>query len=325
MNTMRPTWKVIALLLAAALLASCTGPAETKLPPLRVAYAQWWGDYTILIAKEKGFFDQFGVEVEPIYYKTSSRALPAIASGEIDAGTFTLGDTISIASHADMLAVAISDDGGASVVVAAPQIISVADLKGKQVGVLLGSVYEIVVDEMLKSGGLVRGDVTLLNIAPENIPGSLKTNRLQAGFTREPFTAQSTSQGNRILFASKDLSGLYANAIVFRQDVAAQRPEDVKNYLKAWFAAVNYRANHSQECNGIIAKALNISFNEVSGDAKLLTLENNLDLYSDQPNGFAKSIYALAQINSDFLVRNGSLNKIPDLRQLFVKTYLGSN
>lgn len=325
MNTMRPTWKVFALLLVTALLAACTGQTEAQLPPLRVAYAQWWGDYTIIIAQEKGFFQKYGVEVEPLYYEVFSRSLPDIASGQIDAGTFTLGDTLSLASHTDMLAVAISDDGGASVVVAEPQITNIGDLKGKQVGILLGSAYEIFVDEMLRSAGLHREDVTLVDIDPENIPQALQSKQLQAGFTWEPFTAQSLAQGNHVLFSSASLSGLYANAIVFRKDVVAQRPEDVKNYLKAWFEAVEYRANHPRESNEIIAKAMGIPVADVPGDAKLLTLADNLDIYADKPTGFSTSIYNLAMLNGNFLIRIGSLNKIPDLRQVFIKTYLGSN
>jgi NitT/TauT family transport system substrate-binding protein len=323
MNTMRPIWKIFTLLLATALLASCAGQAQAPASPLRVAYTQWWGDYTIIIAKEKGFFAKYNVNVEPVFYEVFSRALPAIASGEIDAGTFTLGDTLSIASQTEMVAVAISDDGGASVVVAVPEITSVADLKGKQVGTLLGSGYEIFVDEMLKTANLQRKDVTLVNIDPENVPQGLQGNRLQAGFTWEPYTFQAVSAGNHILFSSAQLSGLYANAIVFRKDVVTQRSEDVKNYLKAWFEAVSYRINNPREANEIIAKALDIPVDQVPGDAKLLTRDNNLDIYSDRPTGFSTSIYTLAQLNGNFLIRVGSLTKIPDLQQVFTKTYLG--
>lgn len=324
-------WKFISLFLAATLLVACAGPAAAKLPPLKVAYTNRWGDYTIIIAKEKKFFEKYHVDVEPIYYEVSSKALPDLASSQIDGGTLTLGDTISVSTYTELTAVAISDDGGVSVIVAKPEIRSAADLKGKKIGVVLGSTYEILVREMLRAAFVVQPkDVILVNLDPENVPKGLRDGKIDAGFIWQPYTAKAITAGNRILFSSTQASWLFtanlvafrsdvifANAIVFRSAVLTQRREAVSNYLKAWFEAVQFRASNPQESNEIIAKALNIPLDQVTGDAQLFTLDENRNLYLDQPTENTQSIYQWAQLNADFLVLSGGLTRMPDLHQLF--------
>jgi NitT/TauT family transport system substrate-binding protein len=322
MKTYHPLFKLLFLLLAASLLAACSSVAETKHPPLRVEYSLWWGDYSILIAQEKGFFSKYGVEVEPVYYDVYTKALSDLASSQIDGGLLAIGDALNVTSHTSMTAVAVYDNGGVSKIIASPAIKSVADLKGQRIGVNLGTPYELMVIEMLKTANLVPSDVHLVNIDAEFVPNGLKTGDLQAGFTWEPFTSTALSQGNHILFTSDQVAGLFPDVITFRTEVVKQRPEDIKNFLKAWFEAVDYRVNNPDESNQIIARVLNIPVADVPGDAKILSLDQNYDIFSESPSGNFRSIYETAQENADFLIRIGSLTSTPDLRQLLDSSYL---
>jgi len=333
MNAVR-FWRLISLLLATTLLVACAGPAAKTPRPLRMAYTRWWGDYTMVIAKEKGFFTKYNVDVEPIYYEVSSNALPELAASQIDGGTLTLGDTISVSAYTELTAVAISDDGGISAIVAKPQIRNSGDLKGKKIGVILGSTYELLVTDMLRAAFLEPKDVILVNWDPENVPQGLQDGKIDAGFIWQPHTAKAITAGNHILFSSTQASWVYtgpgvissdvvfAKALVFRSDVVKQRPEDVSNYLKAWFDAAQFRALNPREANEIIAKTLNIPLDQVTGDAKLFTLDDNRNLYLEQQSGNTQSIYKWAQLNADFLVLSGGLTKMPDLRQLFDPSHL---
>lgn len=321
MNSVRFLSKIFTLLLLSAMFAACAGPAAPKKAPLRIAYTDWWGDYTIIIADKKGFFKKYGLEVKTIYYDVFSKALPELASGQLDGGTLTIGDTMSVNAHTSLTAVALSDDGGASVVLARPEITQIADLKGKQIGIIIGSSYELMIDEMLREAGLKPGDVNLVDIDPENIPQALADNKIQAGFTWEPYTTQAIGAGNNLIYSS-ETSGLFADTIVFRTEVVNQRPEDIRNYLRAWFEAVEYRIAEPEEANHQIAFTLNKQASDIVGDAKLLLLRDNLNAFTQTPAGKVTSIYTIAQLNADFLIRNGNLTKMPSLLQLFNPAYL---
>jgi NitT/TauT family transport system substrate-binding protein len=314
--------KFIVFQMIAILITSCSGAIPVKNPPLRFAYTQWWGDYTLIIANKQGLFTKYGVEVEPVYYDVLSRSITDFASGQIDGSTMTISDAILVNNHTNISAVAVSDDGGKSVITALPGIFSVADLKGKRIGVSIGSSDELMVSEMLSTANLQIGDVDLVNVTPEDVPESLKKGLIEAGFTWEPYTSQALSLGNHILYSSTAISGLLPDIIVFPTELINKRPDDVKKFLKAWFEAVDFRISHPAEANLIIATTLTIPLDQISGDAKLMSLADNINLFSTISAQDSRSIYNIAKLNAEYLVKSGSISNIPNTQQLLNSSFL---
>lgn len=322
MNSVRVLQKILYILTMVVIIAACSGPVATKKTPFRIAYTKWWGDYTVIIADKKGFFTKHGVEVKPVYYDVFSKALPDLASGQLDGGTFTIGDTLNINSHTNLTAVGMSDDGGANVIVGQPGITNISDLRGKSIGVIIGSAHELIIENMLASAGLNTNDVNYVDVDPENVLKEIKKNNIQAGLTWEPYSTAAISAGYPMLYTSDQFAGLFGDVIVFRRDVVLERPEDIRNYLKAWYEAVDFRRKNPAESNQLIAFALNIPPEEVQGDARLFTLSEAQAMYAQSIDKNANSIYKLAQINADYMIRNGILTKIPPIDQLFDPAYL---
>jgi NitT/TauT family transport system substrate-binding protein len=303
----------------AVLLVSCGNePPAVNREPLKVEFAFWWGDFTLLVAREKGFFEKHGVAVEPVYYESFSQAPADMAAGKIDAGLFSIGDVIISSEHTQVKVVAAYDDGGLNTVVAIPEITSVAELKGRHIGVKIGSPYEIFVREMLKTAGLKASDVVFVNLSAEEIPVAMPDN-VQAGFVWEPHTSELTAKGYRVLFSSTQISSLYPDLITFRAAVVRERPGDVTAFLKAWFEAVEYRNKHVEETREIAAKYLGVTSDEVLPDDQLhiMTLDDNRLLFQQTPADGSRSIYDTAQISVDFLIDIGSLSQQPDLKTIF--------
>lgn len=317
--------RIIAALWIFTLLASCSLSPEQDIEekePLVVEFTAWWGDYTIIIAQEKGLFEKHGVKVEPVYYETFSLALPDLAAGQIDGGLFAIGDAINVARHADLRVVAVYDNGSFNTVVSVPEVGQIGDLAGKRVGVQLGTSYELLVNEMLASAGLKMSDVILVNIDPEEVPSSLGKT-IDAGFIYEPYTSDAVARGNNLLLRSTEFIGLYPDVIVFRNSVARERGEDVRAFLKAWFEAVEYRRQYPIESRQIIADYFNTSINEITPDdaLEILNLEDNYEIFKPEAST-KRSIYHTARLNADFLVRLGVLSSQPDLEILITPAYL---
>lgn len=304
-------------------LTSCSSqPQMVSQKPLKVELAFWWGDFTLLVAKEKGFFEKYGVLVEPVYYESFPQAPADLAAGKIDVGLFSIGDVLIASEHTDVKVVAAYDDGGLNTIVAIPEITSVADLQGRQIGVKIGSPYEIFVREMLHTAGLDTSDVVLVNLSAEEIPSALP-DRIQAGFVWEPYTTELLSQGYHILFSSAQISSLYPDLITFRSAVVNERPADVRAFLKAWFEAVEYRAAHPDETREIVAEFLGMSPDEIQADAQLhiMTQADNRMMFQRSPSDTSRSIYETAQISADFLIGIGTLTRQPDLNTIFDPTF----
>ncbi len=317
--------KILSVLWIFTLLASCgfSPQADAKdKEPLVVEFTAWWGDYTIIIAQEKGLFEKYGVKVKPVYYDTFSLALPDLAAGQIDGGLFAIGDAINVARHADLRVVAVYDNGSFNTVVSVPEISQIRDLAGKRIGVQVGSSYELLISEMLASAGLKMSDVALVNIDPENVPSSLGKT-IDAGFIYEPYTSEAIAKGNNLLLKSTEFIGLYPDVIVFRASVVRERGEDIRAFLKAWFEAVEYRRQNPAEAQQVIADYFNTSFNEITPDDSLeiLSLQDNYEIFKPEENT-NRSIYRTARLNADFLVRIGVLSTQPDVKTLISPDYL---
>jgi NitT/TauT family transport system substrate-binding protein len=313
-------------ILITILIAACapSAPAQEDLPPLRVEFTEWWGDYTIIVAEKKGLFEKHGVEVEAIYYSDFSKALPDLTTNKIDAGLFGITDVINVSNVMEINAVAIYDDGGPSAIVAVPDITSVEDLKGKRIGVSIGTTYEMFVLEMLATAGLSSADVTLMNFRPDQGVDALQ-QEVDAVFTWEPYTTEAIKDGYNVIFTSDQLANVYPDLITFRSEIVQERPEDVRAFLRAWFEAVDYRSEHPAEANQIIADYFEIPVEELVPDNELhiMTLEDNLSIYSQEATANGQtSIRDVATINAEFLLRIGVLSKMPDLEILFDASYL---
>ena len=312
------------MVMIAVLLISCGGkPADAKRPPLKVEFAYWWGDFTLLVAEEKGFFEKYGVEVEPVYYESFPQAPADLAAGKIDAGLFSIGDALTASEHTAVKVVAAYDDGGLNTIVAIPEIQTIADLKGKQIGVKIGSPYEIFVREMLKTADLKTSDVVFVNLSAEEIPAAMP-DKVQAGFVWEPYTSELLGKGYKVLFSSAQISSLYPDLITFRASVVKERPADVRAFLQAWFEAVEYRNTHMAETREIAAKYLSVALEEIQPDDQLhiMTLEDNQLMVQPAPADGSRSIYDTAQISVDFLIGIGTLSQQLDLKTIFDSAYL---
>jgi NitT/TauT family transport system substrate-binding protein len=306
-------------------LTACqSGTAQSERQPLRLEYTQWWGDYTAIIAQEMGFFEKQGVDVELIPYDVFSRALPDLAAGKIDVGLFGIGDALNVARRVPTKIVAVYDQSGSDAIVAAPGITTIADLKGKAIGVPAGSTYELFVREVLKNAGLSLKDVTLVNIDPETVAERMPTE-IQASYVWEPYQTQLVEAGNHVLYTGDQTRGLFPDVIALRADVAADRPEDVQALLRAWFEAVEYRRANPDESNAIIARVTGLPLEEITAGQENIFLQNAADneaTFAQNPGQDPSSIHYTTQVNLDYLINLGTASQPIDLNQLLDPSYL---
>jgi NitT/TauT family transport system substrate-binding protein len=215
----------------------------------------------------------------------------------------------------------VYDSGGITSIVAAPGMASPADLKGKRVGVAMGSSSEIVISDALNRAGLFLRDVTLIDVPVADVPSRLGVD-IDAGVTYQPYTSEALRAGNQVL-TSSEISSLLPDIILFYGQTVDERPEDVRAFLKAWFEAAEFRRSEPRESLSIISKWIGKPTHEiVMGDAKLLGLRENRALFTEQGTGEGNSIYTIAQINLDFMLRAGSLTYLINIRDLFDPGYL---
>jgi len=315
------THRFLSILVIAAFILSACGASVEKNPPLKVGWSLWPGWYPLVIAEEQGLFEKHGVEVELAFYPLYGQTLAELDSSKIDAGGLVVGDALPLATEGKVKIVLITDNSnGGDSIMASADITSPADLRGKRIGVGLGTFGEVLVREMLKRNNISLRDVTLVNVAPEELPAALGKT-VDAGHTYEPYTSEALQNGYTTAFSSAETPGLIPDVFIFRSKVATERPEDVRAFIAAFFEAQEWWAAHPEEAASLIAQATGLTPEEISSEGlKLFNRSDNASAFKTGVN--TTSIFFTTQLYADFQIQTGRLNSAPDLNQLLDASFL---
>ncbi len=313
-----------ALLLATLILNACSSsgsaPAVNQ-TPLKVAWTLWPGWYPIIIAQEQGFFAKHNVSVEAVYYANYASVFPDIASQKIDGAVSGLYDLLVPASQTPLKVVMVTDNSdGAEGLIATADIQTPADLKGKRIGVSPSSIGEFFTVNLLRQNGLTSADVTLTNVDAESVPAQIPS-KLEAGYTWEPHLSQAMGNNNHVLASTADVPGLVPDVVVFQAKVVEQRPEDVRNFVAAWFEAVSWWQANPAEGNAIIAKATDQKAEDISiVGVKVFNQSENITAFAQGTD--TTSLFFSGQKQLDYLISINAFNKAPDLNTLLDPSFL---
>jgi NitT/TauT family transport system substrate-binding protein len=176
---------------------------------------------------------------------------------------------------------------------------------------------------MLESEGLTESDVTLIHVRPEDMPSAIGF-RVDAGYTWEPFAYRTISRGNHVLFNPDREKGLFPTVLAFKESSLESRPEDIRAFLNAWFAAAQFRQEHPNESRQMIASYFGLIAPDLPVDdqVQILNRDQNLTFFQKSSTGEDYTLFTAGKINAEFLMRIGVLTKLPDLDSLLDSTYL---
>ena len=218
---------VLALLALMVASSSVTAQAATPPVPISLGYSVWVGYGPLFIAKDKGYFADEGLDVTLTDVENPSDRFTALAGGQLS-GLVTTLDTLSQYCNAETPFKAIlglDESSGGDGIVAKTDIKTVADLKGKQIGVNKGSVSQFLLEYVLQQNGMSDSDVTLVNMSQGDVPAALAAGQIDAGVTWAPNLGAAVKNGANLVIDSKSTPGLIVDILALRQDVMDQHPE----------------------------------------------------------------------------------------------------
>ncbi|MFL5624042.1 MAG: ABC transporter substrate-binding protein, partial [Ktedonobacteraceae bacterium] len=155
-----------------------------------------------MLTKQLGYFQQEGLDVTLIDEASGQSSENQVLAGQVDAGSGSYNHTIELqAAGKQMEAVVLLNvaPGEAEIVSvkAASQIHSVADLKGKNLGVTeLGSGTQTLTTALLHNAGITPDQVHFVPVGAGNtFIAALQQGRIDAGMTTEPTISRILSTG----------------------------------------------------------------------------------------------------------------------------------
>lgn len=217
------------------------------------------GHLKFILARHNGAFDKEfskdSIKVELVVFTNGgSEATTALATGAIEI-TYT-GNNPALrvaASGADVNAIGLSSfakaDGSAIIVRADAPFKTVADLKGKKVGYLFGTVRHSIFSKALRSVGLTTNDLDSLNMAFDASGPALVRGDVDAIVETEDVAAKLVEAGQaRVLLDANDHPEWAAPYIISANgDFARNYPDIVTRLLKVDIELARWAEAHPDE------------------------------------------------------------------------------
>ncbi|MDX2186948.1 MAG: ABC transporter substrate-binding protein [Opitutaceae bacterium] len=280
--------------------------------PLKVAYSDWPGWTAFAIAAEKGWFKEAGVEVELLWFEYGP-SMEAFTAGKVDAVMVTNGDAlVTGANGARNVMILVTDySNGNDMVVAQPGIKSLADLKGKKIGVEVGFVDHLLLLNGLKKAGMTEADVEIVPMPTNQAPQVLASGQVAAVAAWQPNSgaALKAVPGSAAVYTSADEPGLIYDMVTVSPESLAKRRADWVKFVKVWDRIVAYLNDPATQADGVKIMAARAGVDPADYAAfmagtKLLPLAKGAHLIEAKTENFY-SVFGSSVIADDFNVKNG--------------------
>lgn len=297
---------------AAALLSTLTASAKE---PLKIAYSDWPGWVAWEIGIKKGWFAEEGVDVQFLWFDYAA-SMDAYVTGQADAVTMTNGDAlVTGATGKPSVAILVDDySNGNDMIVGAPGINSLKDLKGKKVGLEFGLVEHLLFMKGLELNGMSEKDVTIVNTPTNETPQVLASGAVDAIGAWQPNSGEALKNvpGSKPIFTSADAKGIIYDVLAVSPESLEARRADWKKVLRVWYRIADYLRDpkNTDEALGILAARVSVKPSEYEAFLEgtyILTLDETLPIWKKAPG--LGSVYGSNEIADDFNVAQGVYKK----------------
>jgi NitT/TauT family transport system substrate-binding protein len=256
---------VLLLVLLASGQVGAQGPQAVKLGVLKLTSSA-----VLFLGVEKGYFRQFGIEPELVYFQAAQPIAVALASGDLQIGAtgLTAGLYNIVAGGVRIWIVADKGrewpDHNLTALVVRKDLYdngvrSMRELKGRKVGVTqIGSTFHYNVGRYLEKEGMAPGDVQLVPLqALPALNDALMARRVDAVATAEPFVSRLESAGAGVTIAQTGDTFPWQIATVMYSDRFARDRARAVAFMKG------YVKSSRHYFDAVIAKKAGPAFDEV--------------------------------------------------------------
>jgi NitT/TauT family transport system substrate-binding protein len=293
--------------------ASAAGSKAT----VRLGFSAWPGWFPWQVAQEKGLFAKNGVTVDLKYFESYTDSLTALSTGNLDANSQTLNDTLSsVSGGAKQTVVLVNDNStGNDEIIARPGINSIADLKGKKVAAEQGTVDHYLLLLALQKAGLTEKDIQFTPLLTDAAAAAFVAGKVDAVGVFAPFTTTALGlKGSKAIATSKDFPGAIPDHLVFGADFVKNHPTEVQAMVQTWFDTTAWIRANPDEAIAIMAKRGGVSaadYKSYDAGTTIFTRQQNLDAFASGSTP-ANLDFQAGQIG-DFLVATGLAEEKPSV------------
>jgi ABC-type nitrate/sulfonate/bicarbonate transport system substrate-binding protein len=303
-------------------LDPATRGSAADLPVVRVAKAQAIGIpfMPIEIGEQAGIWQQVGIKVEVSALRGDGQVQQALTAGDVDIGLGSGPGLGFVAKGVPAVAVGAltgAPNGFALVMGTKSTAKSVADLKGKRIGIsTAGSLTDWLVRQMAIRQGW---DPTAITEVPlgdtKTTAAAMATGEVDGAVSGSEFgfDLADHNQGHVLVTFGSVVPQFLTQVIFARNDFVAQHPELVQKFLLGWYRSVLYMKSHRAQ-----TLALATTVEELGEHALGETYDATMSVMST--DGAFKP-EAVARLGKSF-VELGILPQVPDMDKLITRRFV---
>ncbi|MBI5101435.1 MAG: NrtA/SsuA/CpmA family ABC transporter substrate-binding protein, partial [Nitrospirae bacterium] len=258
----------LAVMLMISALAFCFISCRSKKaagPPekITIAYSTLPNSVLVHIALLKGFFIAEGLDVTPQPHAFGKVALKAVLDGRADLAT--VADTpimfaVMGGSPIYTLAVIQTSNRNEAIIANTDRgIREPADLKGRNIGVTLGTTSDFFADAFFAANGIDRELSRVIDMKPDEMHDALITGRVDAVSTWNPHLQIMLKSlgGKGLIFYGETLYTETFCLAALHESVKA-RPEAIKKALRALIRAEAFVKQNPEESRRLVAEFIKV-------------------------------------------------------------------
>ena len=245
----------------------------------------------------KNALKEYDVKINFTEFESGPSENESFAAGQQDIGVIGNVPAITgIAAGQDRVLVGIAYNGEKTEATLVPKdsdITKLEDLKGKKVGLVVGSIAQNLLDAQLKSVGLSIADVTLVNLSPAEQSVALENGEVDAISTWEPNITKIRKALDAKVLADGTGIFLGENPIIANKTYVEKNQELVKTFLDEYRKAAQkvkdnpqaiaktYAEDFGLEEEDFVSALANAEFPIDLNEADAVDLQNTVDFLAE--------------------------------------------
>ncbi|HVZ53432.1 MAG TPA: ABC transporter substrate-binding protein [Pseudolabrys sp.] len=310
-------WFVLAAMLALPSMAS----AQDK---VTVGMASGVNQVTSLVAEEKGYFKEEGLNVDRRPVPRGNLAVEAIAAGSMQFAE--VSDVVffsAVTKGIPLVALGAGSRGFTGKMVAAPDhkpVKTLADLKGERIGIQVGTGVDGLFKMLLEKEGLKESDYKVINVRVVDMPAAMTSSPrpFDVVFGWDPMMQRivQAGKGKEIISAQQfqDMAGVtYPLLLVADKNYIAKHHDTVQHFVNAYAKAQKYIRAHPDDALRMYSDTVHKA-GATLDESIIKTMMFEVPKFGGV--NFVPSDWTELPRSRDFLFKNGQIKSKPDMKDI---------
>ncbi|MDF2905129.1 MAG: metal transporter substrate-binding protein [Herbinix sp.] len=229
------------LLITTLTLSACAKGTQLSGHELTIGILPAESAIPIILAKEKGFFEEAKLDVSIQAFSSPNDRNVAVQAKELDA---VIGDVMTCATFVDKgIAMKITSDISEDFkILSSPEsgITKMEDLSGKKISLVPNFILEYIMDHFAAEYGFDYEVVEIPSFSQR--AEALMSNQIDGVLFTEPQAGMLAQQGAHLLGSSKE-AGIKGGTLQFTEEMLTNYSGDIRAFYQAYNKAVDYMNN----------------------------------------------------------------------------------